>query len=129
MRVDRCPSVQPLPRGEPGLLLGHLASKAYRVVARAWGERGGATAELSLSGSDGGRGAGGMLLGGGGGGGNSALETNNPLSLAVEVRLSFFLCQGPAPTDSDPRSPQNPWQSWFADVELRKVIRQDVERT
>lgn len=43
--------------------------------------------------------------------------------------LSFSLCQSAALTDSDARSSQNPWQSWFADVELRKVIRQDVERT
>ncbi|KZT56423.1 hypothetical protein CALCODRAFT_317884 [Calocera cornea HHB12733] len=33
-------------------------------------------------------------------------EKNNPLSLDAE----------------------NPWQQWFADLELRKVIRQDVER-
>ncbi|KZO97897.1 hypothetical protein CALVIDRAFT_497121 [Calocera viscosa TUFC12733] len=33
-------------------------------------------------------------------------ERNNPLSLDAE----------------------NPWQQWFADLELRKVIRQDVER-
>ncbi|KIM55849.1 hypothetical protein SCLCIDRAFT_90330, partial [Scleroderma citrinum Foug A] len=41
------------------------------------------------------------------------LETNNPLSLHDEVRA-----------DGD-----NPWKEWFAAVELRKTIQQDVERT
>lgn len=35
------------------------------------------------------------------------VQVNNPLSLDSE----------------------NPWQSWFADLELRKTIRQDVQRT
>lgn len=53
------------------------------------------------------------------------LERNNPLSLHVGVHIALFesvlhtlitICQ-------------NPWVEWFASVELRKTIHQDVERT
>ncbi|KAF8447631.1 rab-GTPase-TBC domain-containing protein [Boletus edulis BED1] len=40
------------------------------------------------------------------------LEMNNPLSLHDEARGTF-----------------NPWRAWFAAVDLRKTIQQDVERT
>ncbi|KAG8966039.1 hypothetical protein FRC03_012615 [Tulasnella sp. 419] len=54
-----------------------------------------------------------------------------------------FVIPGEGPTSSDPKEPfgnwernnplsldeQNPWKTWFAAVELRKTIRQDVERT
>jgi TBC1 domain family member 5 len=52
------------------------------------------------------------------------LETNNPLSLHNEVRMQLFF-----PTATFISSPQNPWTDWFASVELRKTIQQDVERT
>jgi TBC1 domain family protein 5 len=60
------------------------------------------------------------------------LERNNPLSLDDEVRTPF---------DHSGESVvgiltifvlglfQNPWKEWFAAVELRKTIAQDVERT
>jgi TBC1 domain family protein 5 len=49
-------------------------------------------------------------------------ERNNPLSLDEQVcrsRLFAFRLD----------SFQNPWKQWFENVELRKTIRQDVQRT
>ena len=54
------------------------------------------------------------------------LETNNPLSLHDEVWngwLSIVILLTPE------HLWQNPWREWFASVELRKTILQDVERT
>ena len=52
------------------------------------------------------------------------LVTNNPLSLHDEARetLTFHLT-------SIVHGQQNPWKAWFAAVDLRKTIQQDVERT
>jgi TBC1 domain family protein 5 len=52
------------------------------------------------------------------------LEKNNPLSLDDEVWEDHVSVK--------PQSEwhmQNPWKEWFATVELRKTILQDVERT
>lgn len=52
------------------------------------------------------------------------LETNNPLSLHDEVpRIVAFYLSGVV------HGQQNPWKAWFAAVDLRKTIQQDVERT
>ncbi|TFK45991.1 RabGAP/TBC [Heliocybe sulcata] len=55
---------------------------------------------------------------------NSDLDKNNPLSLDQNVRVSVLviLHASSLPT-------QNPWKEWFASMELRKTIQQDVERT
>ena len=57
-------------------------------------------------------------------GSSGNLEKNNPLSLDDEVRSSALCHHDPGPTLE-----QNPWREWFASVELRKTILQDVERT
>lgn len=49
-------------------------------------------------------------------------EMNNPLSLKTEVCGSRLQAHGHQPV-------QNPWQQYFADVELRDCINKDVERT
>ena len=54
-------------------------------------------------------------------GGN--LDLNNPLSLHNEVRLASSVIVVRL------RQVQNPWTAWFAAMELRKTILQDVERT
>lgn len=51
------------------------------------------------------------------------LDTNNPLSLHDEVSLALFVVAGML------RLFQNPWTAWFASMDLRKEILQDVERT
>lgn len=52
------------------------------------------------------------------------LLDNNPLALSETVNSLYinllFNCYNYV---------QNPWQQYFADSEIRKVIRQDVERT
>ena len=55
------------------------------------------------------------------------LEKNNPLSLHDEVRAFWPPCT-PGVLIST-AAPQNPWREWFAAMELRKTILQDVERT
>ncbi len=57
-------------------------------------------------------------------GSSANLEKNNPLSLHDEVRLS-----SPGHHGLELIGIQNPWREWFAAVELRKTILQDVERT
>lgn len=60
------------------------------------------------------------------------LERNNPLSLHDEVRAPFDHSDESVVgilTIFVPVLLQNPWKEWFAAVELRKTIAQDVERT
>jgi TBC1 domain family member 5 len=52
------------------------------------------------------------------------LDTNNPLSLHNEVRTIMT-----EPGMDHSHLTQNPWTEWFASVDLRKTILQDVERT
>lgn len=55
-------------------------------------------------------------------GGN--LDQNNPLSLHNEVRYIYHV------DESHPNiHGKNPWTAWFASMDLRKTILQDVERT
>lgn len=52
------------------------------------------------------------------------LEMNNPLSLHDEVCGALVFCEA-----GIVHGRQNPWRAWFAAVDLRKTIQQDVERT
>jgi TBC1 domain family protein 5 len=54
------------------------------------------------------------------------LSTNNPLSLDVEVHVHV---QHMDVLKLIEREQQNPWKEWFAAIDLRRTIRQDVERT
>ena len=54
---------------------------------------------------------------------SSNLDRNNPLSLHDEVGTIFI------PQNHVLIFVQNPWKEWFSAVDLRKTIRQDVERT
>lgn len=62
------------------------------------------------------------------------LERNNPLSLHNEVRTPLD-CSDDSVTGNLTfihcilSLLQNPWNEWFAAVELRRIIAQDVERT
>ncbi|RUP47794.1 rab-GTPase-TBC domain-containing protein, partial [Jimgerdemannia flammicorona] len=67
--------------------------------------------------------------------GGGDLSVNNPLASNDDVRCchvsvgrgeesyGFLVGRG------EPKGHMNPWQQYFADSEIRKVIRQDVERT
>jgi TBC1 domain family protein 5 len=50
---------------------------------------------------------------------NGTGQSNEERPIKVDVKLN-----NPLGLEED-----NPWQSWFADLELRKTIRQDVQRT
>lgn len=53
------------------------------------------------------------------------LQRNNPLSLHEDVSKSFLFLNEDAETSFH----KNPWNDWLTALELRKTIRQDVERT
>lgn len=59
------------------------------------------------------------------------LNLNNPLSLHNDVRVSrpSYVPSVDASWCLVGCDTQNPWHDWFASLELKKTISQDVERT
>ncbi|GAA6028006.1 hypothetical protein JCM8097_001826 [Rhodosporidiobolus ruineniae] len=63
---------------------------------------------------------------GGGKGGEAGLRSSNGSSKGGKAPMAKVDVKHNNPLGLEE---ENPWASWFADVELRKVIRQDVART